>query len=55
MKRTFLIITLGCGALILLLALMDNGVEAVRSRVGVEATGKPFDGAMIDKMARLHA
>ena len=29
--------------ILLLLALMDNGVEAVRSRVGVEATGKPFD------------
>ena len=28
---------------ILLLALMDNGVEAVRKLVGVEATGKPFD------------
>ena len=29
--------------LILLLALMDNGMEAVRKLVGVEATGKPFD------------
>ena len=29
--------------LILLLALMDNGEEAVRRLVGVEATGKPFD------------
>lgn len=29
--------------LILLLALMDNGEEAVRGLVGVEATGKPFD------------
>ena len=28
---------------ILLRALMDNGVEAVRNLVGVEATGKPFD------------
>ena len=28
---------------LLLLALMDNGVEAVRTRIGVEATGKPFD------------
>jgi glutaminase len=28
---------------ILLLALMDNGFERVRSLVGVEATGKPFD------------
>ncbi len=29
--------------LILLLALMDNGIEDVRKLVGVEATGKPFD------------
>ena len=29
--------------LILLLALKDSGVERVRSLVGVEATGKPFD------------
>jgi glutaminase len=29
--------------ILLLLALMDNGEEFVRSRVGVEATGKPFD------------
>ena len=29
--------------LILLLALMDSGVEKVRALVGVEATGKPFD------------
>lgn len=28
---------------ILLLALMDSGVERVQSMVGVEATGKPFD------------
>lgn len=28
---------------ILLLALMDKGMESVRSLVGVEATGKPFD------------
>jgi len=28
---------------LLLLTLMDNGEEFVRSRVGVEATGKPFD------------
>ena len=30
-------------SVLLLLALMDNGEEYVRSRVGVEATGKPFD------------
>lgn len=29
--------------MILLLALMDSGIEKVRSLVGVEATGKPFD------------
>ena len=29
--------------LILLLALIDSGADAVRSLVGVEATGKPFD------------
>ena len=29
--------------LILLLALQDSGVEAVRALVGMEATGKPFD------------
>ena len=29
--------------IILLLALMDSGVERVRALVGVEATGKPFD------------
>ena len=29
--------------ILLLLALMDNGEEMVRSHVGVEATGKPFD------------
>ena len=28
---------------LLLQALLDNGIEAVQSRVGVEATGKPFD------------
>lgn len=29
--------------ILLLQALMDNGIDFVRSRVGVEATGKPFD------------
>lgn len=29
--------------LVLLLALMDSGIEKVRALVGVEATGKPFD------------
>ena len=30
--------------LIFLLALIDNGIDRVRELVGVEATGKPFDG-----------
>lgn len=29
--------------ILLLLALMDNGIECVKSHIGVEATGKPFD------------
>ena len=29
--------------ILLLLALMDNGIDYVRTRIGVEATGKPFD------------
>lgn len=29
--------------ILLLQALMDNGIEYVRARIGVEATGKPFD------------
>lgn len=29
--------------ILLLQALLDNGIEAVSSKVGVEATGKPFD------------
>jgi glutaminase len=29
--------------LILLMALMDNGIEKIKSQVGVEATGKPFN------------
>ena len=29
--------------ILLLLTLMDNGVDYVRSKIGVEATGKPFD------------
>lgn len=33
--------------ILLLLALMDNGEEYVRSRVGVESTGKPFDAINI--------
>ena len=29
--------------ILLLLALMDNGLDKVREKIGVEATGKPFD------------
>ena len=35
--------------ILLLLALMDNGEEYVRSRVGVESTGKPFDAININE------
>ena len=35
--------------ILLLLALMDNGVDYVRSRVGVESTGKPFDAININE------
>ncbi|MBQ8040729.1 MAG: glutaminase A [Lachnospiraceae bacterium] len=37
--------------ILLLLALMDNGEEYVRSRVGVEATGKPFDAINVTDQA----
>ena len=36
--------------ILLLLALMDNGEEFVRSRVGVESTGKPFDAINISEV-----
>ncbi len=39
--------------ILLLLALMDNGVDAVRSRVGVEATGKPFDAINVTDQSLL--
>ena len=39
--------------ILLLLALMDNGEEYVRSRVGVEATGKPFDAINVTDQALL--
>lgn len=35
--------------ILLLQALMDNGEEYVRSRVGVESTGKPFDAINISE------
>ncbi len=38
---------------LLLLALMDNGVDAVRARVGVEATGKPFDAINVSESTLL--
>ena len=37
---------------LLLLALMDNGEEYVRSRVGVEATGKPFDAINVGNISQ---
>lgn len=39
--------------ILLLLALMDNGEDYVRSRVGVEATGKPFDAINVTDQALL--
>jgi len=39
--------------ILLLLALMDNGEEYVRSRVGVEATGKPFDAINVTEQTLL--
>ena len=41
-RRTFTIQSI-IKPILLLLALMDNGEDTVRARVGVEATGKPFD------------
>lgn len=35
--------------LLLLQALLDNGIDAVRSRIGVEATGKPFDAINVSE------
>lgn len=37
--------------ILLLLALMDNGIDAVRARVGVEAAGKPFDAINTSEQA----
>ena len=39
--------------ILLLLALMDNGEACVRARVGVEATGKPFDAINVTDQALL--
>ena len=35
--------------ILLLQALIDNGIESVSSRVGVEATGKPFDAINVSE------
>lgn len=37
--------------ILLLLALIDNGIDFVRSKVGVEATGKPFDAINMSDQA----
>ncbi len=37
--------------ILLLQALLDNGIEAVRGRIGVEATGKPFDAINASEQA----
>ena len=39
--------------ILLLLALLDNGEEYVRSRIGVEATGKPFDAINVSDQSLL--
>ncbi len=39
--------------ILLLLALMDNGIDVVREHVGVEATGKPFDAINVNEQALL--
>ena len=39
--------------ILLLLALMDNGVDYVRGKIGVEATGKPFDAINVTDQALL--
>jgi len=39
--------------ILLLQALLDNGIEVVRQHVGVEATGKPFDAINYNEQALL--
>lgn len=39
--------------ILLLLALMDNGMEYVKAHIGVEATGKPFDAINYTEQALL--
>lgn len=39
--------------ILLLLALMDNGIDEVRKHVGVEATGKPFDAINVNEQSLL--
>ena len=41
--------------ILLLLALLDNGEEVVRAKVGVEATGKPFDAINVTDSPLLSA
>lgn len=38
---------------LLLLALMDNGIDGIRNYVGVEATGKPFDAINVSDTSLL--
>ena len=42
--------------ILLLQALLDNGIEIVSSKIGVEATGKPFDAFYVsgEKLDRKH-
>lgn len=35
--------------ILLLQALLDNGIDSIRSRIGVEATGKPFDAINVSE------
>ena len=53
-RRTFTIQSI-IKPILLLLALMDNGEDTVRARVGVEATGKPFDAINYTDQALLSA
>lgn len=44
-QKTFTIQSI-CKPFLLLLSFLDNGEDEIRSRVGVEATGKPFNAIM---------
>ena len=52
-KKTFTIQSV-VKPILLLLALIDNGEAYVRSRVGVEATGKPFDAINVTEQSLLN-